>query len=688
MSSYHPQSAIDDSFETINFAKVAEQHVGAEDEEEQHGWPPPGYYSGPRSGHWTVNSDCRSAIDDRCPTEWIVAPASTVGGQPAQPNLTSGLLRKLADSKPERNEAEQAGFTGGSPVSAHASKSFKHSAHSETRPQYQGFYLPTYNNALYTEKHSAVQAERNKESSKVHPKHQEKPVSPGAKDRQQREAVPKQKHKQQPNLKKQFPKSPPTKAHPPVIESQGKSSVASVVSALGSKKIRIVSKSGDEVVVEIPDLKSASRKSASVRAGDGDKIWSSKDKAENGRHASPPLSRRGPTSPHALTQSARGEQGERSSSSRKTASPVKSHSPAAETMQWHQADPDVFPPRSAQAVSLESLKSAVRSTMENEARLKGEGRDINSSQTSRRDSVARSSKAPSAITKATSLVHDRPYSFRSLQATVKTISENSDRLMENQHSGMQFVSERLYVSAGSHQSRTEPKKTSIQNSSRPTMTLPNRQQPPKSATIFAGRGWISPHPLSVASSDMGSPPQSAIQLPEGGKFTYEDWRAVQADDVPYRFSRSTNSVATPVIKVPCSTRNGSHSTGMRSHGRDASNHASRIDSHRSSRHSSYHSASTKKGDCHPSDGDSKGPVLNENPRDDRGWAMETQCDEAPSGNWHSGIASDSRPDKRGAAYSVISPDGREQIQLTMPWDHAGEGTRGNNSRSRPPPPGW
>ncbi|KAM0723377.1 hypothetical protein Q7P37_000363 [Cladosporium fusiforme] len=49
-------------------------------------------------------------------------------------------------------------------------------------------------------------------------------------------------------------------------------------------------------------------------------------------------------------------------------------------------------------------------------------------------------------------------------------------------------------------------------------------------TNFAGDGWISPHPLSVATSDVGASPQSAVRLStpglgQHGTLTYEEWKA-------------------------------------------------------------------------------------------------------------------------------------------------------------------
>ncbi|KAK5111324.1 hypothetical protein LTR62_005164 [Meristemomyces frigidus] len=38
---------------------------------------------------------------------------------------------------------------------------------------------------------------------------------------------------------------------------------------------------------------------------------------------------------------------------------------------------------------------------------------------------------------------------------------------------------------------------------------------PQNATVFAGKGWVSPHPLSATPSVFGSPPQSRVAIPAG-----------------------------------------------------------------------------------------------------------------------------------------------------------------------------
>ncbi|CAK4018932.1 Hypothetical predicted protein [Lecanosticta acicola] len=55
------------------------------------------------------------------------------------------------------------------------------------------------------------------------------------------------------------------------------------------------------------------------------------------------------------------------------------------------------------------------------------------------------------------------------------------------------------------------------------------ERPP---TVFAGKGWISPHPLSRSPTEMASPPQSKIILPseafpQGATMTYEEWKDMQ-----------------------------------------------------------------------------------------------------------------------------------------------------------------
>ncbi|KAK5741730.1 hypothetical protein LTR17_003721 [Elasticomyces elasticus] len=80
-------------------------------------------------------------------------------------------------------------------------------------------------------------------------------------------------------------------------------------------------------------------------------------------------------------------------------------------------------------------------------------------------------------------------------------------------------------------------------------------------TVFAGKGWISPHPLSVAPTRFASPPQSHISLPfttpHGREMSYEDWKAVQDGQVEHkRFSRAESVVGGQILAVAESIARG------------------------------------------------------------------------------------------------------------------------------------
>lgn len=66
----------------------------------------------------------------------------------------------------------------------------------------------------------------------------------------------------------------------------------------------------------------------------------------------------------------------------------------------------------------------------------------------------------------------------------------------------------------------------------PLVHLPHMPLVGNRQTRFAGDGWISPHPLSVATSDIGAPPQSAVHISADGPghcgtLTYSEWRAMR-----------------------------------------------------------------------------------------------------------------------------------------------------------------
>ncbi|KAI5364844.1 hypothetical protein Slin15195_G043820 [Septoria linicola] len=70
-----------------------------------------------------------------------------------------------------------------------------------------------------------------------------------------------------------------------------------------------------------------------------------------------------------------------------------------------------------------------------------------------------------------------------------------------------------------------------------------KKRPVTQATVFAGKGWISPHPLSRSPTDLASPPQSKIVLPsdafpQGATMTYDEWKQIQEAGLRLRHNHS------------------------------------------------------------------------------------------------------------------------------------------------------
>ena len=81
-------------------------------------------------------------------------------------------------------------------------------------------------------------------------------------------------------------------------------------------------------------------------------------------------------------------------------------------------------------------------------------------------------------------------------------------------------------------------------------------------TVFAGKGWISPHPLSRAASPSTSPPQSHISLPystpNGRDISYDEWRAIQDGQMEHskRFSREESAISSSGFAIAASIARG------------------------------------------------------------------------------------------------------------------------------------
>ena len=96
-------------------------------------------------------------------------------------------------------------------------------------------------------------------------------------------------------------------------------------------------------------------------------------------------------------------------------------------------------------------------------------------------------------------------------------------------------------------------------------------------TIFAGRGWISPHPLSEAPTWAREEPDPVIQLPSGAALpesgvetmTYEEWLAVQNQTDSHTARTGSRAASSKVHTVVSSANNrsGRSETGGNGGGR-------------------------------------------------------------------------------------------------------------------------
>lgn len=96
--------------------------------------------------------------------------------------------------------------------------------------------------------------------------------------------------------------------------------------------------------------------------------------------------------------------------------------------------------------------------------------------------------------------------------------------------------------------QSEQWKSNVSISQHSSNAIPTTNHSP---TIYAGRGWISPHPLSVAPTEFQETPEQAIRIPSrnggpGGEttMTFREWRELQGSEemqtTRRSYSRSTS----------------------------------------------------------------------------------------------------------------------------------------------------
>lgn len=572
-------TAIDDSFQPIHFRPAAAATgpgVGG------HPLTNEGItLNGPRSGHWSVSSSINgSGIDNGCPTihqfshDWDSSGDRGFAGHQVRP-IAGGVLRRLAEATTDDEKAQdERKSVLEITVEADAKRPASQVSKPPTAPK--GFYVPT---SLL--KHGIRIKGKGGQDEVV----QEPQLRPRA------TANPKISEKKEATIHKAASIRAPSPK--PSVKTEKAASIVSVT-AQRIRLIRIVSKNGEEAVMEIPAMpirsKAASRvPSAKLPEADvGDKIAGAKAEAEKverdmkaARAAKEIRAEREQEMRHeqeraiaakvaaevmmsgALPGSAQASTASKTASARSAKSSAKDSGVAFRVNETSK-NPSVASsrtsiPRSVRPASVcssphtfehapDQAYKAPSSTGWKEIGV-GETQKAPSSSASRRAPGSAGSKQPLSVTSTKS----RPTPAQSVRSVAgfEEIKQHSDKWVNADHSKTVWDTGPLegarWGSAhNSNQRSNSPSQEgqpngsralSLQNDTAWPSASPRAPQPPRNMTertptVFAGRGWISPHPLSRATSEVGGIPESVIQMPsgQGGTMTYEEWKAVQQSE--------------------------------------------------------------------------------------------------------------------------------------------------------------
>jgi len=509
-------SAIDDSGEIIHFQRsplCTTPLCGPGITQENYG------YNGPRSGHWTVDpTDIGSGIDNGVPTihGYEAADDRTSGG--AQP-LPRALLRKLIKVTEARNRPTelQPDAPEAVPVVEAAPVSDDH----ETEVSAQ-FRLPK---GLFAPQADPRGVRITSKNGKQEVIRQPKDVAKSA-----RSKSAKQSPKPGTSAKQEVAKSPEPRVRP--VE---RTLAGSQQSERSRQRVKIVGKNGAEAHVELPLLGSPF-KSASQHSFGPDKIASGKDhqvqRARQGQRAA------------SIAQQLRKER-ETNDHANERCSPATKFATAQVMMSGALPPGSRTPVQASPMIQAQKAPSARSSIVASTA-----GPERKSLRSSRAPSVASSmtTMVPPVIAENEELNHSssptirtaRTKSWISGHQQTRPKGEASLSLQEQyaRHSTSQSqrrsthsrnnandaseISDSTAATVGSSL-KSRSKATNV-----PDLTAKDTEE--DHPTIFAGTGWISPHPLSRVASEVEPRPQPSIKIPsrngmqEGVTMTYDEWK--------------------------------------------------------------------------------------------------------------------------------------------------------------------
>ncbi|KAI7593582.1 hypothetical protein KC316_g1651 [Hortaea werneckii] len=506
-------SAIDDSFEP-NFFQYQPSEPCQDDTQS--------WYNGPCSGHWSVSSSIGSAIDDRCPTVWgadsVRDGGNAAQGVPLRP-IEGDLLRKLGRTAIEEKIAEAAAEEA-LREQASSEVSERRPSHPETSASPARFYIPK----TVGGKDLKRQKEPAKGPLSLAPPRSQQPNEQSKATQGKPSAMPKQAEKTAfvHSLKPPLPEN--------IVRIKGNDSREAVVPMQ-----RI------PPVMALPDL--APEEVEKIRARAKAEALRKREEEKRERDAR--------VAAEALMSGA---------------IPGKSHGdPSEQVKEKSKARQQEKKMEVERGQHYMAKRQTAYEKRPSEPRIASERR-------SAKDSAVGFSGLFSSEPSAVSIHSEgKAISAKSLSQAVKNINANS------RHGGMATNVKWEGAATktggwssknGSQQSKISaaPSRSAHQN---PTHGLEgwdqldpmfvqvpernaSRQSSRKTPTIFAGKGWISPHPLSRSPSPFASPPQSHISLPkgEGRTMSYDEWKAVQGGH--RNVSRTSSYVSRRVSELAAS----------------------------------------------------------------------------------------------------------------------------------------
>ncbi|KAK0302999.1 hypothetical protein LTR91_003627 [Friedmanniomyces endolithicus] len=545
-------SAIDDSFEP-NFIpeSVAPSHGLSA-------------YNGPRSGHWSVSSSIGSAIDDRCPTIWGVntGPRATgPSGTTAVKPIGASLLKRVGRAAvAERAAAEvERGRRFVREADNESQGSSKFDAKKAKESELKGFYVPKVKGALDVKTKKEVRKEVEVQAAKA-------------------------------NLPKRQPSKPRSPSPEPSLRSASLRFTAPSADDKKFRVVRVTDTDGQEAFLLLPNLPRASKTPTQASEASQEKSvkWASDPQTHSKAkpESAPPLRNKiAEMAAEALMSGALpASKKQQTRKQNRPAQVTPAYSAEGSARNSDVGFGGLFEGSShasSTTMSIKSLSEAVRSISQNSK---------NTVAPSHRDSIGAANK--------------QTYSKRAPDREYQAVNKDWPDARTPSSGGFRVVGEgwvqapasveepkhsrtTLKVPSDAYDSTTRGRNVTVysesghssakvkvasvaQGQAFPSGFAPSYNidgnfdfhQKHPDPTVFAGKGWISPHPLSAAASPSTSPPQSHISLPystpHGRDVSYDEWRAIQDGQMEHnkRFSRTESAISSSAFAMAASIARG------------------------------------------------------------------------------------------------------------------------------------